>query len=89
MRNLFQTCGLENEVAVLYVDHVWINYLEDILKSCEAILEDNFNNDNLFGDDLEAVANSLKGAAQLEGYQDSLVSFFLKRELIKFIFGLI
>lgn len=83
-----QTCGLENEVAVLYVDHVWINYFNEILKSCEAILEDSFNNDNLFGDDLETVANSLKSAAQLEGYQDSLVSFFLKRELI-FDFDLI
>jgi hypothetical protein len=75
-----QTCGLENEVAVLYIDHVWINFFDEILKSCEAILEDSFNNDNLFGDDLETVANSLKSAAQLEGYQDSLVSFFLKRE---------
>lgn len=78
-----QTCGLENEVAVLYVDHVWINYLNDILKSCEAILEDSFSNDNLFGDDLETVANSLKGAAQLEGYQDSLVSFFLNRKFLQ------
>lgn len=75
-----QTCGLENEVAILYVDQVWINYYEEILKSCEAILEDGFSNDNLFGDDLETVANSLKGAAQLEGYQDSLVSFFLNRK---------
>lgn len=75
-----QTCGIENEVAVLYINHVWINYFNDILKSCEAILEDSFSNDNLFGDDLEAVANSLKGAAQLEGYQDSLVSFFLNRK---------
>lgn len=75
-----QTCGLENEVAVLYVDHVWINFFHDILKSCEAILEDGFKNDNLFGDDLETVASSLKGAAQLEGYQDSLVSFFLNRK---------
>lgn len=75
-----QTCGLENEVAVLYVDHVWINYFSDILKTCEAILEDGFSNDNLFGEDLETVASSLKGAAQLEGYQDSLVNFFLNRE---------
>lgn len=77
-----QTCALENEVSVLYVDHVWINYVKDILKSCEAILEDSFNNDNLFGDDLETLASSLKGAAQLEGYQDSLVSFFLHREYL-------
>lgn len=80
-----QTCGLENEVAILYVDQVWINYFEDILKSCEAILEDGFSNDNLFGDDLETVASSLKGAAQLEGYQDSLVSFFLNRESVELI----
>lgn len=75
-----QTCGLENEVAVLYIDQVWINYVKDILKSCEAILENSFNSDSLFGDDLETLASSLKGAAQLEGYQDSLVSFFLHRE---------
>lgn len=80
LKIVMQTCGLENEVAVLYVDHVWINYFNDILKACEAILEDGFSNDNLFGDDLETVASSLKGAAQLEGYQDSLVSFFLNRE---------
>lgn len=79
LRIAMQTCGIENEVAILYVDHVWINYVSDILKSCEAILEDGFS-DNLYGDDLETVANSLKGAAQLEGYQDSLVSFFLNRE---------
>lgn len=81
LRLAMQTCGLENEVAILYVDHVWINYFNDILKSCEAILEDGFSNDNLFGDDLETIASSLKGAAQLEGYQDSLVSFFLNRKL--------
>jgi dynein heavy chain 2 len=80
-----QTCGLENEVAVFYVDQVWINYFPDFLKSCEAILEDSFfGNENLFGEDLETIANSLKGAAQLEGYQDSLVSFFLNRKLISF-----
>lgn len=81
-----QTCGLENEVAILYVDHVWINYFNDILKSCEAILEDSFSNDNLFGDDLETISSSLKGAAQLEGYQDSLVSFFLNRKFVKIYF---
>lgn len=81
LRLVMQTCGLENEVAILYVDHVWINYFSDILKSCEAILEDSFSNDNLFGDDLETIASSLKGAAQLEGYQDSLVSFFLNRKI--------
>lgn len=74
-----QTCGLENEVAILYVDQVWINYCSDILKTCEAILEDGFSNDNLFGDDLETIASSLKGAAQLEGFQDNLVTFFLNR----------
>lgn len=79
LRLAMQTCGLENEVAVFYVDHVWLNYLPDILKTCEAILEGGFSSDNLFGDDLETVASSLKGAAQLEGYQDSLVSFFLNR----------
>lgn len=75
-----QTCGLENEIAILYIDQVWINFFPEILKSCEAILEDSFMNENLFGDDLETIANSLKGAAQLEGYQESLVSFFLNRE---------
>lgn len=75
-----QTCGLENEVAIFYIDQVWINYYPNILKSCEAILEDSMLGENLFGDDLETIASSLKGAAQLEGYQDSLVSFFLNRE---------
>lgn len=79
LRIAMQTCGIENEVAIFYVDQVWINFNSDILKSCEAILEDGFS-DTLYGDDLETVANSLKGAAQLEGYQESLVSFFLNRE---------
>lgn len=81
LRLAMQTCGIENEVAILYVDQVWINYNSEILKSCEAILEDGFG-DTLFGDDLENVANSLKAAAQLEGYQDSLGSFFLNREFL-------
>ena len=79
LRIAMQTCGMENEVAVLYVDHVWVNYVPEILKSCEAILEGGLSNDNLFGDDLETLASSLKSAAQLEGYQDNLVSFFLNR----------
>lgn len=74
-----QTCGLENEVAIFYIDHVWINYFSDILKSCEAILEGSLMNENLFGDDLETIANALKGAAQLEGYQENLISFFINR----------
>lgn len=81
LRLVMQTCGLENESAVFYIDQVWITYFPDLLKSCEAILEDSFfANENLFGEDLETVANSLKGAAQLEGYQDSLVSFYLNRK---------
>lgn len=80
LRLVMQTCGLDNEVAVFYIDQIWINYFPEILKSCEAILEDSFFvNENLFGDDLETVANSLKGAAQLEGFQDNLVTFFLNR----------
>lgn len=73
-----QICGIENEVAILYIDHTWINFLSDILKSCEAFLEGSIIDENLFGEDLETIANNLKNAAQLEGYQDSLVSYFLK-----------
>lgn len=76
-----QTCGLENEVAILYIDQVWINLFPEILKICEGILEDSFMSGNHFGDDLETISNSLKGAAQLEGYQENLVSFFLNRKL--------
>ena len=75
-----QTCGLENEVAILYIDQVWINCFPEILKICEGILEDSFMSGNHFGDELETISNSLKGAAQLEGYQESLVSFFLNRK---------
>lgn len=75
-----QTCGLENEVAILYVDQIWINLFPEILKTCEGILEDSCMSGNIFGDELETISNSLKGAAQLEGYQESLVSFFLNRE---------
>lgn len=77
-----QTCGLDNEIAVFYIDHVWINYFPEILKICEGILEDSLMSEILFGDDLETIANTLKGTAQLEGYQESLVSFFLNRKFL-------
>lgn len=82
LKMVMQTCGLENEVAVLYIDQMWINYFPEMLKICEGILEDSLMSENLFGDDLETVANSLKGAAQLEGYQESSVSYFLNRKYL-------
>lgn len=80
-----QICGIENEVAILYIDHTWINFLSDILKSCEAFLEGSIIDENLFGEDLETIANNLKNAAQLEGYQDSLVSYFLKSKFYSIV----
>ena len=82
LKLVMQTCALENEIAILYITDIWINYLNDILKWCEAILEGNLVNNNLFGDDLETIASGLKNAAQLEGYTDSLISFFLNSKLL-------
>ena len=54
-----QTCALENEIAILYISDMWVNYLNEILKWCEAILEGNLVNNNLFGDDLETLSSGL------------------------------
>lgn len=50
------------------------------MKPIEAILGESEILD-LFGDDLESIASSLKHAAQLEGYQDSIGSYFMRSEL--------
>lgn len=68
--------ALDNHAVVLEIDHAWIRYLPEILKPIEAVLEGS-DISELFGEDLESVANSLKAAAQLEGYPGSLSSFFL------------
>lgn len=60
---------------VLHVAHAWITYLPDIMKPIEALLEGSDIPD-LFEDDLESLANPLRKIAQMEGYQESIVSYF-------------
>lgn len=74
-----QVAAIEDQPAVLLIDQSLISYLPDVMKTIEAILEGSEIPD-LFGDDLEGIANPLRNAAQLEGYQDSLASYFLKRK---------
>lgn len=71
--------SLENQCTCLVIEHCWLTYVPDIMKPIEAILEDSEILD-LFGDDLESIASSLKHSAQLEGYQESLGSYFMKRK---------
>ncbi|XP_061401208.1 cytoplasmic dynein 2 heavy chain 1, partial [Musca vetustissima] len=73
-----QMASLENQCTCLVIEHCWLTYVPDIMKPIEAILEDSEILD-LFGDDLESIASSLKHSAQLEGYQESLGSYFMKR----------
>ncbi|KAH8413035.1 hypothetical protein KR009_007595, partial [Drosophila setifemur] len=73
-----QTAALEQQMTYLLIEHCWISYVPEILKPIEALLEGSEILE-LFGDDLEAVASTLKQSAQLEGYQESLGAYFLKR----------
>ncbi|XP_055534643.1 cytoplasmic dynein 2 heavy chain 1 [Wyeomyia smithii] len=73
-----QNCALENEPSAFYIDHSLIDYLGDIMKTCEAILEGAELTD-FFGDDLENLANPLKAQAALESFQMSLSAYFLYR----------
>ncbi|XP_053685293.1 cytoplasmic dynein 2 heavy chain 1 [Sabethes cyaneus] len=73
-----QNCALENEPIAFYIDHSLIDYMGDIIKTCEAILEGADLTD-FFGDDLENLANPLKVQAALESFQMSLPAYFLHR----------
>ncbi|KAM8717355.1 hypothetical protein ACLKA7_004106 [Drosophila subpalustris] len=73
-----QTAALEQQMSYLLIEHCWLSYVPDILKPIEALLEGSEILE-LFGDDLESVASTLKQAAQLEGYQESLGAYFMKR----------
>ncbi|XP_016964184.1 cytoplasmic dynein 2 heavy chain 1 [Drosophila biarmipes] len=73
-----QTAALEQQTSYLLIEHCWVSYVPDILKPIEALLEGSEILE-LFGEDLETVASSLKQAAQLEGYQESLGTYFMKR----------
>ncbi|XP_067623203.1 cytoplasmic dynein 2 heavy chain 1-like [Eurosta solidaginis] len=73
-----QTAALENQCTCLLIEHCWLTFAPDIMKPIEAILEGSEILD-LFGDDLESIASSLKHAAQLEGFQESIGAYFLKK----------
>ncbi|EDW77285.2 uncharacterized protein Dwil_GK18215 [Drosophila willistoni] len=73
-----QTAALEQQLTYLLIEHSWLSYVPDILKPIEALLEGSEILE-LFGDDLEAVASTLKQSAQLEGYQESMSAYFMKR----------
>ncbi|XP_030382925.1 cytoplasmic dynein 2 heavy chain 1 [Scaptodrosophila lebanonensis] len=73
-----QTAALEQQNTYMLIEHCWLSYVPDILKPIEALLEGSEILE-LFGDELESVASTLKQAAQLEGYQESLGAYFMKR----------
>lgn len=72
-----QTAATDDQTIVFHIDHAWLVHLPEIMKPIEAILEGS-EIPHLFGDDLETIANPLKNAAQLEGYQESLTAYFWK-----------
>lgn len=76
-----QTAAMENEVVVFVVDQTWLSYSKELMKPIEAVLEGS-EIPELFGDDLETIAGPLKNAAQLEGYQESLVTYFQKSKIL-------
>ncbi|XP_028896482.2 cytoplasmic dynein 2 heavy chain 1 [Zeugodacus cucurbitae] len=78
LRLAMQTAAIEDQCTILLIEHCWITFAPDILKPIEALLEGSEILD-LFGDDLESVASSLKHAAQLEGFQESISAYFLKK----------
>lgn len=79
LKQVLQACGLEDKRTIFFIDHLSVNHLPDILKACEAIIENEISNYNIFGDELDSIANALRNTAQLEGYQDNITSFFLNR----------
>lgn len=76
-----QTAATENHCTILFIEHCWITFAPDILKPIEAMLEGS-EILNLFGDDLESIASSLKHAAQLDGFQEPISAYFLKSTVI-------
>ncbi|XP_015052343.2 cytoplasmic dynein 2 heavy chain 1 [Drosophila yakuba] len=78
LKMAMQAAALEQQMSYLLIEHCWLSYVPDILKPLEALLEGSEILE-LFGEDLETVASTLKQAAQLEGYQESMGSYFLKR----------
>lgn len=52
------------------------------MKPIEAILEGS-EIPELFGDEIETIASALRNAAQLDGYQESVVSYFWKSKVIR------
>lgn len=59
------------------VEHSWISFLPDILRPIEAILNES-ELLGFFGEEMENVASTLRQSAQMEDYQDSLESYFMK-----------
>ncbi|XP_002132927.3 cytoplasmic dynein 2 heavy chain 1 [Drosophila pseudoobscura] len=78
LKMAMQGAAMEQQMSYLLIEHCWLSYVPEILKPIEALLEGSEILE-LFGDDLEAVASTLKQAAQLEGYQESLGAYFMKR----------
>lgn len=77
-----QSAALDDHTVVLHIDHAWLNYLPDIMKPIEAILEGS-EIPEIFGDDLETIAAPLRLAAQQDGFQESISSYFWKSNLTK------
>lgn len=75
-----QTSALDDQVTVFHIDHGWLSYLPEMMKPIEAILQGSEITE-LFGDELETIASALRNAAQLDGYQESITSYFWKSKL--------
>uniref|UniRef100_T1GD24 Dynein heavy chain AAA module D4 domain-containing protein n=1 Tax=Megaselia scalaris TaxID=36166 RepID=T1GD24_MEGSC len=72
------SAAIDNQIVCMLLEQSLISFQPDVMKPIEAIMEESEIID-LFGEDLDSIANQLKSAAQLEGFQDSLSSFFMSR----------
>lgn len=75
-----QTSALDDQVVVFHVDHAWLSNLPNIMKPIEALLEGT-EIPEIFGDEIETIASPLRNAAQLDGYQESIASYFWQSKL--------
>lgn len=75
LKMAMQTAALDEQAVAFHVQHAWLEYIPAAMRPVEAVLQGG-ELDELFGDDVEGVASGLRAAAQAEGYQDSLTSYF-------------
>lgn len=72
-----QTATSDNQSVWLVVEHSWISFQPEILRPIEAILNES-EILGFFAEEMENLTSTLRQSAQMEDYQDSLESYFMK-----------